>query len=142
MTDQVVLRIVIKFLLPYIFLYGLYVQFHGEYSPGGGFQAGVIIATGMILYSLIYGSSLALKVLPFSLIQRLAALGVLIYGGVGVAAMLKGGNFLDYSQLAGVQTTAQQIGIVLIELGVGLTVTCAMLVLFFTLTRRGRSLRP
>ena len=43
------LRVVVKLLIPLILLYALYVQFHGDYSPGGGFQAGVIFAGDGVL---------------------------------------------------------------------------------------------
>ncbi len=51
--DQLVLRSVVKVLLPLILLYGLYVQFHGDFGAGGGFQAGVIFATGFVLLLLV-----------------------------------------------------------------------------------------
>ena len=54
MRHHLILRVVTKFLLGVIFLFALYVQFHGEYSPGGGFQAGVIMAIGFIVYGLIF----------------------------------------------------------------------------------------
>ncbi|MGB6136203.1 MAG: DUF4040 domain-containing protein, partial [Shewanella sp.] len=54
-------QVVGRLLIPFIVLFGLYVQFHGEYGPGGGFQAGAIIATGVILYALLEGESEALR---------------------------------------------------------------------------------
>ena len=48
-------RLITKLLLPLILLFALYVQFHGDYGPGGGCQAGVIFGAGFILYGLIYG---------------------------------------------------------------------------------------
>ncbi|MCP4811554.1 MAG: Na(+)/H(+) antiporter subunit B, partial [Planctomycetaceae bacterium] len=101
MRDQSILRIVAKLLIPYILLFALYVQFHGDYGPGGGFQAGVIFAAGVILYGLIFGLNAARGVAPPLLMETLAALGVLIYAGTGVAAMLNGGTFLDYNALGG-----------------------------------------
>ncbi|MDH3640349.1 MAG: cation:proton antiporter, partial [Gammaproteobacteria bacterium] len=55
MEHHIVLRLVTKFLLPFILLFALYVQFHGDYGPGGGFQAGVIFGAGFVLYGLIFG---------------------------------------------------------------------------------------
>ena len=55
MDSYLVLRVVAKLLMPFILIYGLYVQFHGDFGPGGGFQAGVIFAAGFILYALIFG---------------------------------------------------------------------------------------
>ncbi len=105
-------------------------QFHGEYGPGGGFQAGAIIAAGIILYALIEGESRALAVVPPSVLSALVAGGALLYGGVGVVSMLRGGAFLDYSVLAADPVKGQQLGIILIEAGVGITVTGVMLTIF------------
>ena len=55
MRHHLVLRVIAKMLIPFILLFGLYVQFHGDFGPGGGFQAGVIIAAAFILHSLIFG---------------------------------------------------------------------------------------
>ena len=57
-------------------------------------------------------------------------LGVLLYGGVGIASMVRGGLYLDYTALTGSVASGQHIGILLVELGVGLTVTSVMLALF------------
>ncbi len=138
MGKHLVLRLVAKIFIPLILLFALYVQFHGDYGPGGGFQAGVIFAAAFILYALLFGLDHARTVMPPALLQTVAALGVLLYGGVGVASMLLGGNYLDYSVLAEDPVHGQHLGILLIELGVGLTVASVMMVIFFTFTgRRG-----
>ena len=126
-----VLRIVSKALIPPIMLYALYVQFHGEYSPGGGFQAGVIFAAAIILYTMFFGVDLAQRVVSLPALKLLSAVGVLLYGSVGVVAMLSGGNFLDYSALADNPVTGQHIGIIAIELGVGITVASVMVMIFY-----------
>ena len=131
-------RVVGRMLIPFIFLFGLYVQFHGEYGPGGGFQAGAILATAIILYALLEGESQALRALPMSVLKWLVAGGALLYGAVGVAGMLLGGNFLDYSVLASDPTTGQQVGIILIELGVGISVTGVLLCVFHAFAARGK----
>ena len=131
-------RVVGRFLIPFIFLFGLYVQFHGEYGPGGGFQAGAIVAASVILYSLLEGEKRALKVIPYGALRWLVAGGALLYGGVGVAGMLLGGNFLDYGVLASDPVTGQQMGIILIELGVGLTVTGVLLSIYHAFAARGK----
>jgi len=123
-------RVLGRLLVPFILLFGLYVQFHGEYGPGGGFQAGAIIAAAFILYALLEGKEAALRALPQRALHGLTAAGATLYTGVGIAAMLSGGNFLDYSVLLADPQTGQQIGIVLIEAGVGLTVTGALLSIF------------
>tara|TARA_R100001377_G_scaffold79751_3_gene58197 strand:- start:2984 stop:3976 length:993 start_codon:yes stop_codon:yes gene_type:complete len=138
MEEHMVLRIVAKMLIPLILLFGLYVQFHGEYGPGGGFQAGVIFASAFFLYAMLYGMNAARKVIDSSLVQVLAALGVLIYGTTGVVAMLSGKNFLDYSVFSEDPVHAQHLGILFIELGVGLTVATVMIIIFFTFSGRSQ----
>lgn len=131
MKFKIVLRVVSKLLIPPIMLFALYVQFHGDYGPGGGFQAGVIFASAFILYALIFDVENARKVVP-SWVTRLGlAFGVLLYSGVGVAGMLLGGNYLNYSVLALEPTHGQHLGINLIEFGVGVTVASAMITIYF-----------
>ncbi len=132
-----ILQVMSKFMIPFIILFALYVQFHGDFGPGGGFQAGVIFAVAIILYALTFSQEDAMDLLPPWLLKRLAALGVLIYGGTGVVSMLKGGNFLDYNVLAEDPIHGQHYGILVIEFGVGLTVACVMMLIFFAFISRG-----
>ena len=61
---HVILRVVSKGLIPLIVLYALYVQFHGDFGPGGGFQAGIILAVAIIVHALIFGVPETLKAVP------------------------------------------------------------------------------
>ncbi len=131
-------RVVGRLLIPFIVLFGLYVQFHGEYGPGGGFQAGAIVAAAIILYALLEGETQALRALPLRALTGLVAGGALLFGGVGIAGMLLGGNFLDYSVLASDPIAGQHLGLLLIELGVGITVTGVLLSVFHAFAARGR----
>ena len=138
MRHHLVLRVVAKLLIPVIILYGLYVQFHGDYGPGGGFQAGVIVAAGIILYGLIFGLPNAQKVVPPGIVKFLIAGGVRRYAGVGVGGMRRGGEFLNYSVLKHDQVHGQHLGILLIEFGVGTTVAAVMIMIFYCFAGRGR----
>jgi multicomponent Na+:H+ antiporter subunit B len=133
-----VLRIVAKLLVPMILLFALYVQFHGDFGPGGGFQAGVIFAVGFILYAMIFGVAAARDIARPAIVRSAIALGVLLYAGVGVASLLLGSNYLDYSPLAHDPAHGQHVGILLVELGVGITVAAVMIAIFFTFADRGR----
>lgn len=135
---HIVLRVVAKLLIPCILVFALYVQFHGEYGPGGGFQAGVIFASAFILYGLIFGLEALRRVAPPEAIRILIALGVLLFAGVGFATLLLGGNFLDYNVLAGDPVAGQHLGILLIEVGVGTTVAAAMITIFVYFAGRGQ----
>ena len=140
MSKPSITRIGAKMLIPYILLLALYVQFHGDYGPGGGFQAGVIFAAGFILYALIFGLSATLRVAPESAIEKLVCFGVLLYAGVGVLTAGMGGNFLEYAVLDHHDPShGQHLGLLLIELGVGITVFAAMLKIFYNFAGRGRS---
>ena len=136
--DQLVLRLVVKILLPVILLFGLYVQFHGDFGAGGGFQAGVIFATAFVLYDLVFGEGSARAVVPPRWLHRLAAIGVLLYGGVGVYSLLAGRPFLDYSALADDPVHGQHLGVLLVELGVGITVFSVVLLIFYAFSGRSR----
>ena len=138
MSDLLILRIVAKLLIPYILLFGLYVQTHGDFGPGGGFQAGVIFASGFILYALVFGVANARRVVPPRLMATLIALGVLLFAGVGLAALLMGGNYLEYAVFADQPARGNHIGIWLVELGVRITVSAVMLTIFLTIAGRGR----
>ncbi|MCK5166630.1 MAG: Na(+)/H(+) antiporter subunit B [Rhodospirillaceae bacterium] len=132
MHQKSVLRVVSKLLIPPILLFALYVQFHGDFGPGGGFQAGVIFAAAFILYGLIFGIANARRTVPASATRTMLALGVLLYAGTGVWTMLLGGEFLDYNYLASTPIAGQHLGILLVELGVGITVAGAMMSIFYT----------
>ncbi|WP_419948592.1 Na(+)/H(+) antiporter subunit B [Candidatus Palauibacter sp.] len=139
MTYYTILRVVSKLLIPYVLLFALYVQFHGDYGPGGGFQAGVIFAAGFVLYGLIYGLTEVRRVAPARMVELLIAAGVLLFAGTGVATMLLGGNFLDYNFLYPKDPAkAQHYAILAVELGVGITVAAVMIAVYSTFAGRGR----
>ena len=166
-----IIRVVTKLIIPYILLFGLYVQFHGDFGPGGGFQAGVIMASAFILYGLVFGLPAVHEVAPPKVIEKLIALGVLLYAGTGLATTLIGraahghadghhdhahadsghaevierapANFLDYEALNhdvlhGFLPHGQHLGIFLIELGVGITVTAVMIMIFYCFAGRSK----
>ena len=139
LTQTSILRVVSKLLIPPIMLFALYVQFHGDFGPGGGFQAGVIFASAFILYALIFGVDNARKVAPAWLTRLMLAAGLLLFAGVGVITMLLGGDYLDYSMLSTDPHAGQHLGITLIEFGVGTTVAGAMITIFLIFDGRLRA---
>ena len=131
-------RVVGRLLIPFILLFALYVQFHGDYGPGGGFQAGAIFAAAIILYSLLEGEQRALQAIPKSWLIAMMAGGALLYSAVGLAGILLGGNFLDYSVLLDDPVAGQHLGLLLIEAGVGITVTGVLLSIFHAFAARDK----
>lgn len=138
MKREPVLRVVGKLLIPYMLVFALYVQFHGDFGPGGGFQAGVIAAAAVIFYGLIYGLPAARQILPDAVVESMVAAGALLYLGVGFAGLVLGGNFLDYFVLDPDPVAGQHRGIFWIELGVLITVAGVMLKIFYMFAGRGR----
>lgn len=138
MRGNVILRVTTKVLCPNIFLFGLYVQFHADYSPGGGFQAGVILAAALVLYTLVYGLDLTEQVFPAKVGHFLMASGALLFAAVGLLTIILGGNFLDYDMLAQDPHDGQHWGIFWVELGVLLTVFGAMISIFYAFVSRRR----
>lgn len=138
MDDRVILRVGAKILIPFILIFALYVHFHGDYGPGGGFQAGVIFAAGIVLYALVFGLGNAVEVLPPRVAYACGALGVALYVGVGFVSMLMGGEFLHYGVFAHDPVHGQHYGILGVELGVLITVFGVMVALFYAFAGRRR----
>jgi len=138
MTGDLILRIVAKLLMPFMLLFALYVQFHGDFGPGGGFQAGVIAATAIVFYALIFGLDAGHRLAPEWIVEKMIAAGVLVYAGTGFAGIFLGGNYLDYFVLGADPVSGQHQGIFWVEAGVALTVSGVMLKLFYMFTGRGR----
>ncbi|HXI86254.1 MAG TPA: Na(+)/H(+) antiporter subunit B [Parvularculaceae bacterium] len=131
--DHLVLRVITKMFFAPILLFALYVQFHGDFGPGGGFQAGVIFAVGFILHALSNGLEKTKRVLPPRILLIGMVVGLLFYTGTGAAMIALGGNLLDYEQIApaGAHHAGQHWGIFLVEFGVGLCVASTMLTIFY-----------
>ena len=137
MKENRILRVIAKMLIPFTLLYALYVQFHGDFGPGGGFQAGVIFAAALVLYGLVFGVNVSSCVIEQGVLRFFTGFGVLLYVGVGIFPMLLGGEFLDYDFLAHDPVHGQHLGIFLIELGVGITVAAVMFTIFIAFASRG-----
>ena len=138
MNLDLILRVGTKLILPFILLFALYVQFHGDFGPGGGFQAGVITA-GMVdpgRHHLRPEGGASNR--PQAVVERMIPLGVLIYAGTGVVGLLLGRNFLDYAVLSHDPVHGHELGIFLVEAGVLVTVAGTMTALFYAFAERGR----
>ena len=131
MRDTIILRVVTKLLLPAILIFAFYVQFHGDYGPGGGFQAGVAAAGAIILYGMIFGIPAAQRVIPTPAVQVMVPLGVMIFAGTGVVGITLGENYLNYSPLRADPGDGQHLGILIVEAGVFITVASTMLAIFY-----------
>lgn len=138
MKSDIILRVIAKLLMPFMLVFALYVQFHGDFGPGGGFQAGVIAAAAIVFYSIIFGLAAGQQLVPDWLVEKMLAVGVLVYAGVGLAGIAFGGNYLDYFVLDADPVSGQHRGIFWVEVGVALTVSGVMLKLFYMFAGRSR----
>ena len=138
MRNYLVLRVAAKIVVPFMLLFALYVQFHGDFGPGGGFQAGVILAAAFVFFALICGLPTTRRLVPDRLVETGIAAGVLVYAGVGFVGLLLGGNYLDYFVLDRDPAHGQHRGIFWVEVGVCLTVSSVMLKIFYMFAGRRR----
>lgn len=141
--EHLILRVVIKIMFAPILLFALYVQFHGDYGPGGGFQAGVIFAVAFILHALIMGLDETRRVMPTAALKVLMVAGFLFYAGTGIATMALGGNLLGYDAIdpQSMHHAGQHWGILLVEFGVGMAVSSTMLMIFYQFAGREPEIR-
>ncbi len=139
---DLIVTTVCRILVPFVQLFALYVIAHGHHSPGGGFQGGVILGAGVILIAISYNMRTAIGRISEKTTHILMAVGVLIYSGIGALCILLGGNFLDYAGLSKILFTneieARSLGILGVEVGVGITVMAVMISIYNNLSSEGR----
>ncbi len=131
-----------RLLVPFLQIFALYVIAHGHYSPGGGFQGGVVLGSSWILLALSHDLQPACDRYTEQKMFIMVAAGVLLYAGTGVLAMFYGGNFLDYSALAPLfgldPVMSRSFAILIVEIGVGATCMATMILLYNFLASAGR----
>ena len=134
---SLIVSLACRVMAPFIFLYGIYVIMFGHYSPGGGFQGGTILAANVILMRMILGKEVTYKKFPPQMGLIMGAIGLIIYGGTGLVAILASGNFLDYSYLPiGVPTPERRYyGIFIVDIGIALGVFGVLLSIFDSLSK-------
>jgi len=140
-TDDVIIRTVARILIPFIQLYALYVIMHGHHSPGGGFQGGVILGASFILYLITHGleeTKIRMSEIKAGLFS---SIGLLIYSGIGLLCLILGSNYLDYGKLSTIlkvmPAQARSLGILGVEIGVGIAVMAVMFSIFFDISTGG-----
>lgn len=139
MRHDLILRVGVKLIIPFILLFGIYVHLHGDYGPGGGFQAGVVIAAAIILHTLIFGLEATKRAVPSGVIDFLVPLGVVIYFSGGLPGLLFGKGYLDYGVYHADPLHAHEWGVFIIEAGVLTTVASTMIAIFYAFAGRGNA---
>jgi multicomponent Na+:H+ antiporter subunit B len=124
---------------PFVMMFGFYVIAHGHYVPGGGFAGGVALAVALILPRLVLAPREVERRGAASFGLILGAVGLLVYVATGAVPMLAGSQFLDHAALPiGDRDPAElrYLGILVVEVAVGLSVSGALLVIFDVLVGR------
>ena len=129
--QSVVVTTICRLVAPFAQIFGLYVIMHGHSSPGGGFQGGVILASSFMLLAVGDGIEEVRRRFSSVAVTVLTSAGVLIYAGIGVVCLLLGANFLDYGILP--VPEPRSLGMLGIEIGLGTTVTAAIVSIFHDL---------
>ena len=129
--DSIILATMFRYITPFILTYSVYVLFHGEYSPGGAFQAGGMFGMAIVLERLIQKRDTILF-LPARASIILAGIGMFIFVFLGILPMFAGGNFLEYGALPfGLPNlTKHSLGVVAIEIGIAICVAATIMVIF------------
>ena len=140
-SDDIIIKTIARIFAPFIQLFALYVIMHGHYSPGGGFQGGVILGASLVLLLITHGYEEMRRRVPEGTVILLGSMGLLLYSGIGLTCLLLGGNYLDYSQLSVIlhvdPAHARSMGILGIELGVGFAVMAVVYSIFFDISTGG-----
>jgi len=140
--SDLIIKTVCRILIPFIQIYGLYVIAHGDFSPGGGFQGGVILGSSLILLAISYNLKTLVRRIKEKILGIYAAIGVLIYVGIATLCMPMGGSFLNYTKLAplipGDPHHVRALGMLGVEIGVGIAVTAVMVIIYVNIVSAGR----
>ena len=141
-NDSLIVRVAARIMTPFIQLFGLYVVAHGHYSPGGGFQGGVILGASLILLAMANDMQFVKKFLSIPKMLVLSAIGVFIFAGWGLIPVFFGKSFLDYSAWAKFlpytgEIMARSHSMLIVEIGVALTVMCGMYGIYMSLVSDG-----
>jgi multicomponent Na+:H+ antiporter subunit B len=114
-------------------LFGLYIGLHGQLTPGGGFQGGVILATASLLIYLSQNTGAFARITSHPAIELVEALGAGSYALIGTAPLITGVAMLTNILPLGLTGDAFSSGsIALISDCVGVEVTAAFLLVTYT----------
>lgn len=139
--EDLIIKTAVRLMVPFTQLFGLYVIVHGHYSPGGGFQGGVILGAAFIMLALAYDVKTSQQFMTIRVNTVFSNLGAAIFIGVGALCAIFGGLFLDYSALDKLIPMGpiewRSFGIFLVEVGVGFAVMSIMVMLYWNLSSGG-----
>lgn len=114
-------------------LFGFYIGLHGQLTPGGGFQAGVILSTASVLVYIAQNTEAFRRITSHTAVEMIEAAGAAGYALVGLTPLLMGVPFLtDFLPLGETGDVFSSGTIAVISALVGVEVTAAFLMVTFT----------
>lgn len=124
-------------MVPFILMFGIYIILSGHLSAGGGFQGGVVIGAGFIIYTIVFGLEKARRYAPEDILKILNSLGMCIFVSFGFLGIIAGYTFLA-NRTAGIPPIGQP-GVLLsagtllgINIGIGMNVSGAIIRIFYS----------
>lgn len=133
-----IVKTVSRFLIPFIFVFGIYVLLNGHLSPGGGFSGGAILGGALILYAMVYGEDRAAAVFSERLIKTVVLISLSFYALAKSYSFFTGANHLKSIISTGTPGRILSAGLILpLNVAVGFVVCCTMYS-FYMYFRRGR----
>jgi len=80
---------------PFILIYGLYVIAHGHLTPGGGFQGGAIVASGLAMLVVAYGSVWVMDRIKEKHLSAFESIGAIGFIGLAFFGLIFGAVFFN-----------------------------------------------
>jgi len=138
---DVIVETVARIMIPFIQLFALYVIIHGAGGPGGGFQGGVVFASAFILYVIAFNLAGGRARFPESGNTIFSSLGLYIYAGIGLLAIIFSLGAAQYLNYGFIPFTShfeenRALGMDLVEIGIGITVMAIIASIFFDLAQK------
>lgn len=125
--QPIILRVIVQFIVPFIFVFGLYVIFNGHLSPGGGFSGGAILGAGLSLYAASFGIEHVRKFFSFKTFSRCISIALLFYALVKGYAFMMSAAGLDTGIPLGTPGNLFSAGLILpLNICVGIIVGCTI----------------
>lgn len=123
-------KVIFRYVLVFVMMYGLYVIFHGHLSPGGGFAGGTVLGLGVLLFFLIFGPEWRERLgnIPLDVAVVLITVGSLMEGIKYLLPVHRGP--------VGEVGSLFSVGIIsVVNLGIGLLVASTIISIYYLLSR-------
>ena len=137
LSGESILKSVGLFLLPCLFLFGIYILMNGQLSPGGGFSGGAVMGAALIIFAAGFGFETMDRVFTESMLKTVTFVALTFYSFAKGYVFFTGANGLENHIPKGAPGDIISGGLILpLDIAVGFVVACTMFG-FYSLFRRG-----